>query len=89
MITPARVASRSAGVRSPPSDARSATWWTMRSSRDSNATVQLAQAPERVVITIDDGPDVPPSQRDRERGQGTSRHVIPPSLRVDLFDVGI
>ena len=51
--------------------------------------MQLAQAPERVVITIDDGPDVPPSQRDRERGQGTSRHVIPPSLRVDLFDVGI
>ena len=33
-----------------------------------------------MVITIDDGPDVPPSQRDRGRGQGTSRHVRRPSL---------
>ena len=31
-----------------------------------NATVHLAQEPERVVITIDDdGPGIPPSQRDK------------------------
>jgi hypothetical protein len=34
--------------------------------------VHLTQEPERVVIAIDDdGPGVPPSQRDRGRGQGT------------------
>jgi hypothetical protein len=42
--------------------------------------VHLTQEPERVVIAIDDdGPGVPPSQRDRGRGQGsqgTSKTVL-------------
>jgi signal transduction histidine kinase len=41
-----------------------------------NATVHLAQEPERVVITIDDdGPGIPPSQRDKVSNPSTDKNV--------------